>query len=63
VHTFEAWDHHIKERLYSQILEPMGVDPACKNSARLSRLPGHFRAEKRQLRRVLYLSVEGRKVF
>lgn len=63
VSTFEAWDHHIKGRLYSQILEALGVDPACKNPARLSRLPGHFRSETQRWQRVLYLSPDGRKVF
>lgn len=63
VPTSEAWDHHIKSRLYARILEPMGVDSACKNPSRLSRFPGHFRTEKGKRQRILYLSPIGRKVF
>jgi hypothetical protein len=63
VPTSEAWDHHIRNRLYGQILEPMGVDSACKNPSRLSRFPGYFRTEKNNRQRLLYLSPTGRKVF
>jgi len=42
VYTPEQWRLIVKETLYRKIL----VDPACSNPARLSRFPGHLRAEK-----------------
>lgn len=62
VTTPEAWQSEIKDRLYGRILSPLGVDPACSNPARLSRLPGHFRAEKQAWPRLLWLSPEGRTI-
>jgi len=62
VNTSEAWQSEIKNRLYDHLLAPMGVDTACSNPARLSRLPGHCRAEKEALQRLLWLSPEGRPV-
>lgn len=63
VRTSAAWAHHIGGRLYSQVLEPLGVDSACKNPSRLSRLPGHLRAEKQRRQAILYLSPVGQRVF
>jgi hypothetical protein len=60
VETPAQWQAEIKERLYDRILTPMGVDSACSNPARLSRLPGHFRQEKGAYQRLLWLSPEGR---
>jgi hypothetical protein len=60
--TPEQWKTEIESRLYDRILAPLGVDKACANSARLSRLPGHFREEKGQYQRLLWLSPEGRPV-
>ncbi len=54
----EDWEKHIEQMLFS-ILKQLGTDPACKNEARLSRLPGHFRQEKKAFQRLLYLSPEG----
>jgi len=62
VSTADDWDRHIKKRLYNEILIPMGVDRACKNPARLSRLPGCFRTEKGKMQQLLWLSPEGRQV-
>ncbi|MBA4417406.1 MAG: hypothetical protein C0392_05800 [Syntrophus sp. (in: bacteria)] len=62
VETAEDWQTHIKQRLYDRILTPMGVDGACSNPARLSRLPGHLREEKEKYQRLLWLSLEGRSV-
>lgn len=62
VQTMEDWQTHIKMRLYDEILIPMGVDGACKNPARLSRLPGCFRPGKGKMQRLLWLSHEGREV-
>jgi hypothetical protein len=59
VETLEQWQAEIKERLYDRILTPLGVDSACSNPARLSRLPGHYREEKQAWQRLLWLSPEG----
>lgn len=55
VSNHDDWDTHIRSRLYDCRLTPMGCDPACKNPARLSRLPGHFRVEKGKYQRLLWL--------
>ncbi len=62
VETPEQWQTQIKTRLYDRILKPLGVDGACSNPARLSRLPGHYRAEKGKYQRLLWLSPEGRPI-
>jgi hypothetical protein len=62
VETLEQWQTEIKNRLYDQILIPLGVDAACSNPARLSRLPGHYREEKQAWQRLLWLSPEGRSI-
>lgn len=62
VSTPEQWETTIKQRLYDRLLIPLGVDKACSNPARLSRLPGHFRKEKGAMQRLLWLSHEGRPV-
>lgn len=61
VSTSEQWATEIKGRLYDRILTPMGVDRACSNPARLSRLPGHYRGEG-QYQRLLWLSREGKTI-
>lgn len=62
VSTPDQWQSKIKQRLYDSLLSPLGVDAACSNPARLSRLPGHFREEKGAWQRLLWLSPEGRPV-
>ena len=62
IETQEQWESEIKVRLYERILKPLGVDGACSNPARLSRLPGHLRSEKKALQKLLWLSSEGRPV-
>lgn len=62
IRSLEDWKKHIRNRLYSQLLIPLGVDAACSNPARLSRMPGHFRTEKNNYQRLLWLSSEGRSV-
>lgn len=62
VNTHEDWDAQIKGNLYESLLIPLGVDSACSNPSRLSRLPGHYRAENNQWQRLLWLSPEGRPV-
>jgi len=62
VETAEQWESEIKSRLYDRILTPMGIDSACSNPARLSRLPGHYRKEKQSWQRLLWLSSEGKPI-
>lgn len=50
------WQREIRGRLYDQALIPLGVDSACSNPARLSRLPGHYREEKKKYQRILWLN-------
>ncbi len=51
----DEWEHLVEYELFTRRLVPLGVDAACKNEARLSRLPGHQRAETGRLQRLLYL--------
>jgi len=52
------WEKSVEQRLFPEILVPMGCDPACRNESRLSRLPGHYREDKRRIQRLLYLNPE-----
>lgn len=61
VNNLDEWDEQIKRHLYDRLLIPLGVDRACKNASRLSRLPGHHR-EGGNIQRILWLSKEGRRV-
>ena len=54
-----AWDAQVRP-LYKSRLVPLGVDGACANPARLSRLPGHFRQDKGQRQRLLFLDPAAR---
>lgn len=45
-------------RLFDK-LGPLGFDPATKNAARLSRLPGIWRADKNKFQTLLYLNRKG----
>jgi len=56
------WSRVVKRHLFGELLEPLGVDSACKNASRLSRLPGHYRKEKGAWQRVLYLAPGGKAV-
>lgn len=54
-----AWDHHIRHGLYhpdTGRMTILGADRACQNPSRLSRLPGHYREEKGNWQRLLYLN-------
>lgn len=62
VTTSGQWQSEIKSLLYDRRLTPLGVDAACSNPARLSRLPGHYRKEKENYQRLLWLSPEGRAI-
>ena len=55
----EAWEAEVEQKLFARVLCPLGCDAACRNESRLSRLPGHFRREKNQWQRLLYLNPEG----
>lgn len=52
-----TWDKEIGTRFYGPggVFTTMGADKACRNSSRLSRLPGHFRREKDAFQTLLYL--------
>lgn len=54
-----VWERDVEQKLFARVLCPLGCDPQCRNEARLSRLPGHFRREKNQWQRLLYLNPEG----
>lgn len=43
VSSCSEWKKRVEDGLYARYLVPLGVDPACRNEARLSRLPGHYR--------------------
>ena len=62
VSSRREWDMVVKDQLYLQRLIPLGVDPSCKNPARLSRMPGYFRAENNCWQRLLYLQPDGRRI-
>jgi hypothetical protein len=54
----DEWTRRAEGKLFD-ILTAVGADGACKNEARLSRMPGHFRAERNRWQRVLYLNPLG----
>jgi hypothetical protein len=54
----DEWTLRVESKLFA-ILTAMGADPTCKNEARLSRMPGHFRADTNKWQRVLYLDPIG----
>jgi hypothetical protein len=56
------WVAKVEQELFPGFLVPLGADGACKNPSRLSRMPGHRRAETGQLQQCIYLSAEGKAV-
>ena len=52
----QEWEDAVENDLFRELLVPLGCDPACRNESRLSRLPGHFRAEKNNWQRLIYLN-------
>ncbi len=62
VQTTDRWTDLVEGKLFGQWLIPLGCDATCRNEARLSRLPGHFRTEKGRWQRLLYLAPEGRAI-
>lgn len=55
------WQRRVECKLFA-MLTAIGADGACKNEARLSRMPGHYRTEKSRWQRVLYLNPTGGQV-
>lgn len=53
-----AWKRDVKETLFDFVLIPLGCNRLCGNESRLSRMPGHYRAENRSWQRLLYLNPE-----
>lgn len=58
----EEWEREIRGRMFPAYWVPLGFDAACSNAARLSRTPGHLRADSQQIQRLLYLAPSGRQV-
>jgi hypothetical protein len=58
IHDAEEWQARVAEQLFDE-LTAMGVDRSCKNASRLSRMPGHLRAETGRWQRLLYLDPDG----
>lgn len=56
------WERAIERSLFPSYLTPLGFDPACRNASRLSRLPGHVRADTGQMQRCIYLAPMGKAV-
>jgi hypothetical protein len=54
----DEWAQRVENTLFT-LLTAVGADGACKNEARLSRMPGHFRAERGHWQRLLYLDPAG----
>lgn len=56
----QDWGEQVGKKLYGDRLIPLGVDPACRNPSRLSRLPGITR-DNGNIQNLLYLkSMENR---
>jgi len=54
------WHRRVKQELYGQLFEPLGVDKNCKNAGRLSRMPGALRdAKEDAFQFLLYLNPAG----
>ncbi len=53
-----AWEKVVGGQFYGEagIFTAMGADRACRNPSRLSRLAGHYRAEKNAWQKLLYLN-------
>lgn len=56
------WASQIEQKLFPRYLQPLGLDPACKNESRLSRMPGHRRQDTGLVQDILYLAPQGKAV-
>ncbi len=57
VNTLEDWQRIVKGELYQKRLAPLGLDCACSNPSRMSRMPSYTRDNGR-LQRLLYLDTK-----
>jgi hypothetical protein len=56
VSNLDQWQTQIKQRLYDNILKNFGVDGACSNPSRLSRMPGIMRPGNEKYQSLMWLS-------
>jgi hypothetical protein len=59
ISDLDGWKDHVEIGMYARDLIPLGVDPACKNPARLVRIPGHLRDGK-SMQKLIYLDPDAR---
>lgn len=57
----DIWTQQVEGNLFGHLLGPLGIDSACKNESRMSRLPGHLR-DTGNRQRLLYLAPSGKAV-
>jgi len=58
----DEWEREIEQDIFKGYLVPMGVDGACRNESRLSRLPGQLRADSGVMQKLIYLAPGGKAV-
>ena len=51
----EHWTERVREKIFEGTLSEFGIDPACKNISRLSRLGGHLREKTNKTQNIYYL--------
>ena len=56
--NYQEWLQKVDNDLFQEMLIPLGADRMCRNPSRMSRLPGHFRREKGQWQKLIYLNSE-----
>lgn len=56
------WEREVEQTLFPGYLKPLGLDPACKNASRISRMPGHRRSDTGKIQSCLYLAPKGKAV-
>ena len=61
VETLKDWNKIVRDGLFPTF-EALGVDPACFNPSRGSRLPGVYRCETDRWQKLLFVSREGVKI-
>lgn len=60
--NYAQWQLDIEAGLFVERLIPLGADRMCRNPSRMSRLPGHFREDKGQWQRLLYLNPDAGRI-
>ncbi len=58
VNSLADWNKTVKIDLYQRRLAPLGVDGACSNPSRMSRMPSFRRRDNGNLQRLLYLDTK-----